>query len=319
MMHGAARSQMICLGMATASLAKLTVVTVGFAMISTGCKDRKPPEGAQHGADKRTLGSGAVAPVVTGSPKAMAPSADQVCVFAGDVKSQCVDAGAIAAWPRLDTLLPDDARRMGTWKSIAVQTAAGRGPDLMQPTDTYPDMVAALFIGANGKPALGMFDLVELANRGAPKWQQADVKEVHVLVATGSGRGEHDDGNGAVADPTALTLSFTVNGATTKITGRDLLALPRENQPGEEGDAKGWALSSILKSQKINVPARVRLTDAAGVNLVLEKSDFDPQTSIPFVKLNKQGSLRFRVLKKKGEVWIKGADLRALASVELLK
>ena len=59
--------------------------------------------------------------------------------------------------------------------------------------------------------------------------------------------------------------------------------------------------------------------DAKGTNLNLEKQDLDPATAMPFVKLNRQGSLRFIVFKKQGEAWTRGGDLRDLAKIEVLK
>ena len=38
-----------------------------------------------------------------------------------------------------------------------------------------------------------------------------------------------------------------------------------------------------------------------------------------FVKLNRQGSLRFRIYKQQGEGWTPGGDLRELISIEVLK
>jgi hypothetical protein len=35
----------------------------------------------------------------------------------------------------------------------------------------------------------------------------------------------------------------------------------------------------------------------------------------PFIKLNKQGQLRFRMFVKKGAGWESGADLRSLATI----
>jgi hypothetical protein len=119
----------------------------------------------------------------------------------------------------------------------------------------------------------------------------------------------------------ALRLAISAVGKTapTILTGAQLLALPREKQPGEDGEAKGWSLTTLLAQAGIKAPSRMRLTDAAGMNLTLELTDFDAASSVPFVKLNKQGSLRFRVFKKKGDAWAMGADLRGLVSIELLK
>ena len=64
---------------------------------------------------------------------------------------------------------------------------------------------------------------------------------------------------------------------------------------------------------------RLVLTGENGTNLTLEKQDLDPKTSVPFIKLNRQGSLRFRVYEKKGDTWQPGKDLRGLLRVEILK
>ncbi len=285
-----------------------TWLVISTALAATACQGEKTTTSASA-----KTGSAAVV-----DP----PIAATVCVFVGDVKAQCLDAAAIKLWPRLDNLLPPEARRMGTWKTIMVQTTTGRGTDLNQPADTYPDLVPALFPGSDGSTTLGMFDLVELANHGRPKWQQPAIKEVHVIAALGGGRGENEDGH-AAADPKDLALKFVVAGKASTLAGPALLAIAREAQPGEDGEAKGWSLLTLLKSAKVPLPTdkpgkRYLLTDAAGMNLTLEPSDFATGVSIPFVKLNKQGALRFWVFKKKGEGWAKGADLRGLVSVQVL-
>jgi hypothetical protein len=53
--------------------------------------------------------------------------------------------------------------------------------------------------------------------------------------------------------------------------------------------------------------------------LTLEKQDLDPKTNVPFVKLNRQGTLRFRVFEKQGDTWQPGPDLRGLVGIEVLK
>ena len=281
------------------------LILIGASLATAGCK------GEKSGA---TPGPGS-------APTPATPAAPMACVFVGDVKSACLDTAAVAKWPRVDSLVPPESRRMGTWKTISVQTTTGRGADLNQPADVYPDMVLAFFPGSDGNPALGMFDLVELANHGHPKWQQPGVREIHIMAATGGGRGENEDGRGP-ADPAALSLKFTNAGKASELAGPALLALAREAQPGDDGEAKGWALLTLLKAGNVPLPTekpgkRYLLTDAAGMNLTLEPSDFS-ETSVPFVKLNKQGALRFWVFKKKGEGWTKGADLRGLTSVQVL-
>ena len=41
--------------------------------------------------------------------------------------------------------------------------------------------------------------------------------------------------------------------------------------------------------------------------------------SVPYVKLNRQGSLRLQVYKKQGTGWQRSGDLRGLVAIEVLK
>jgi hypothetical protein len=101
--------------------------------------------------------------------------------------------------------------------------------------------------------------------------------------------------------------------------GTKLLETPRQGIPGSDGEGKGWPLSLILENAGVKKYEKLLLTGENGTNLTLEKQDLDPKTSVPFVKLNRQGTLRFRVFKKQGDTWQPGADLRGLAAVEILK
>ena len=102
------------------------------------------------------------------------------------------------------------------------------------------------------------------------------------------------------------------------LEGAKLLAVPREAPPGEK-DLKGWSLATLLKTAGVDHYEKVLLTDAAGVNLTLEKQDLDPATSVPFLKLNRQGTLRVKVYRKQADSWQATGDLRGLARVEILK
>jgi hypothetical protein len=93
-----------------------------------------------------------------------------------------------------------------------------------------------------------------------------------------------------------------------------LLALPREAMPGNP-DQKGWRLSALLAAAGVTSFQRLVLRDTSGANLTLDKSDVS-ETSIPFIKLNKQGALRFRVFKKAGDGWDPSGDLRGLVSID---
>jgi hypothetical protein len=102
-----------------------------------------------------------------------------------------------------------------------------------------------------------------------------------------------------------------------KLTGEQILALPREPMPGNE-ETHGWRLSKLLDAAGIKKFERLVLSDAGGSSVILDRKDLDTGT-VPFVKLNKQGSLRVRVLKKAGTGWQTAGELRALAAIKVAK
>lgn len=61
---------------------------------------------------------------------------------------------------------------------------------------------------------------------------------------------------------------------------------------------------------------KVTLLDAAGTSIPLEKSEVNAD-SVPFIKLNRQGSLRFRLYKKQGDGWQSSGDLRSLVEIKV--
>jgi hypothetical protein len=220
-------------------------------------------------------------------------------------------------WPRLDTVVPMNARRLGTWNTISL--AGAKSLDIPQPSASYPELVPAVFPGEGGKPAFGMFDPVELAKHGQPALRQDAITQVEIKLAKDSGRGQNDQGGGGMTDPAQLELHIKTAAGDQVVKGTKLLETPRQGIPGSDGEGKGWPLSLILENAGVKKYDKLLLTGENGTNLTLEKQDLDPKTSVPFVKLNRQGTLRFRVYKKQGDTWQAGADLRGLAAVEILK
>jgi hypothetical protein len=255
-------------------------------------------------------------PAVKGSAAEVVDT-KSVAIFVDDQQVGKLAFDQVNLWPRLDTLVPVSARRLGTWQTVTLKGA--KSTDLQQPSATHPELVPALFPGADGKPAFGMFDPVELAKHGNPALRADAINEVRIKLAQGGGRGQNDTGEGGGQDPRALELTIKTTAGEQVVKGDKLLETPREALPGETGEGKGWPLSTILKNAGVKSYERLLLTGENGTNLTLEKQDLDPKTSVPFVKLNRQGSLRFRVFKKQGDTWQMGQDLRALTRVEVLK
>jgi hypothetical protein len=267
------------------------------------------------GSDKSRAG----APGSAGSAgSAAAPVSPNVALFVDDQQVAQVTPEQIAQWPRVDTLVPTAARRLGKWQTVTLEASSPKPIDINQPSATFPELVPALFPGADGAPAFGYFDPVELAKKGTPQLRQDHLHDVHIKLAQNSGRGENETGDGGGADPAKLELSIKAGKTETKLLGTQLLEMPRQPPPGDNG-GMGWPLKAILEKAGVTKYEKLICSDAKGTNLVLEKQDLDPAGAMPFVKLNRQGSLRFIVFKKNGEAWTRGGDLRDLAKIEVVK
>ncbi|MBV8758702.1 MAG: hypothetical protein JO257_15555 [Deltaproteobacteria bacterium] len=250
-----------------------------------------------------------------GSAAAPAASAS-VQIFVNDAPVGTIAIEQIKLWPRLDALVPTSARHLGSWQDLTFK-AANPQP-LHAPSASYPDFVPALFPGDDGKPAFGLFDPVELAKHGKPAAaRQDDVSEIRIKMSEGT-RGQNEQGNAADADPMAIKVAIKTSKGESTLEGAKLLAVPREPEPGGK-DLKGWTLATLLKTAGVDHYEKVILTDAAGLNLTLEKQDLDPAASIPYIKLNRQGALRVKIYKKQGDSWQPSGDLRGLVRVEILK
>lgn len=224
----------------------------------------------------------------------------------------------LAQWPRIDTLVPTDARRLGRWQDVDL--AGGAKPaTIHSPSGTYPDLVPALFPGDGGTYSFGMFDPVELAKKGKPSLREDQITSVAIrLLPEDAGRGQHEQGQGGGKDPAKLKITFVTPKGTSVLDGAKLLAIPRDNIPGTS-DAKGWTLQTLLTAGGVTTFDKLVVSNAAGVALNLDKDAFSA-ASVPFVKLNRKGELRMRIYKKAGTEWQPGGgDLSDLDGIEVLK
>jgi hypothetical protein len=281
----------------------LVTAVLALSLVACGSDKSKPSAGSATG----SAGS------------AVAPVADGVKIFVDDAQVGNLAAQQLGLWPRVDTLVPVAARRLGTWESITLTGAGPKPVTIAKPSAAYPELVPALFPDEAGKASFGMFDPVELGKRGKPALRENGVTEVRIALSKDGARGQNEHGEGGGGDPTLLKLAIKSKDGEKIIEGSKLLEMPREGAPGGDGDGKGWKLSSLLASVGVTKYERLLLSDAKGTNLTLEKQDIDEKVAVPFVKLNRQGVLRFRVFRKQGETWQPSSDLRGLTSIEVLK
>ena len=279
--------------------------TLFVALVALGgCKKQDKPADPAPGP-----GTGSAGPTVTAAPGG-------VEIFVDETSVAKITKEQIAKWPRLDTLVPEDDRRLGTWQRLYLKGAEPKPAELEKPSATYPEMVPAVFPGDGGVPAFGMFDPVELAKHGKPGLRQDAIREIRIKVSKEGRGGDHQGGTGAGEDPLKLVLAIKTAAGNKDLTGEKIMAIPREAMPGSP-DTKGWPLTKLLETAGVAKYTKLTLIDAAGTSIAIEKKDFDDKTTVPFIKLNRQGSLRFRMMKKQGEGWQATGDLRALATIKV--
>ena len=132
---------------------------------------------------------------------AVAVASPGLAIFIGDQQVATVATAELAKWPRLDTLVPIEDRRLGRWEDVVL---AGATPTTIHaPSTSYPELVPAVFLGSDGSPSFGMFDPVELAKHGTPQVRNDGVREVRIKIAANNGHGNNEQGAGGGADPTA--------------------------------------------------------------------------------------------------------------------
>jgi hypothetical protein len=252
-----------------------------------------------------------------GSAATVTATGPALDVYIDDKPIAHLPIAALQQWPRLDSLVPQADRRLGTWDDVFVKTAAEKPSQLHRPSDTYPQLVPAVYVTPDQRLGFGMFDPVELAKHGKAEVHEEGVTEIRIALAKSGGRGEHDDQSSGAMDPGQLKIAFKTPKGESTLDSTKLFAIPREPMPGG-GEQKGWTLATIIKAGGIAKFDKILLTDSGGLNLTLDKADFSAE-SIPYVKLNRQGALRVQVYKKKGSGWDRSGDLRGLVSLEQLK
>ncbi len=263
--------------------------------------------------DKKSGGAGAGPG--TGSGSAV-PAGAVVRVFVDDQAVAQIAQADLAAFPRLDSLLPEDARRLGTWAELTTVGASGANA-VKAPSQAYPDLIPAVFV-QDGAPAFGMFDPVELAKKGTARVAHTQIREIRITRLADGLRGQNDHQGGEVVDPSQLKIAITAPTGPHELTGPALLALPRVAQP-DGGDHQGWDLIAVLDSLGLKDWKRLSLADAAGVSATLTRADLTPGKATAFLKLNRSGAIRFRVYSKTGTGWTTSADLRGLAAIKILE
>ena len=135
-----------------------------------------------------------------------------------------------------------------------------------------------------------------------------------------SGAGGHQGDNKARPVPTsALTIAIKSAAGESVLTGDQLVGLPAITAPVGDMETPGWNLLDVLKVAGLDKARAVNLSDDEGSNLRLEGADFDPAATVLYIKLNRQGQIRFRRYGKKRGAWEMTGELRGISKIAVVK
>jgi hypothetical protein len=278
-------------------MSKPLVVLLALATVAVGCKQEEKKGDA---------------------PEKKAPVT--IAIHVDDVEVATVEASKLAAYPPLGSFLKPDQRNRDEWKSITVETA--KGAREVAPAD-HPGLEAALYL-ARGGPAFGFFAPEDLAKKGKPQLEVLGVTGLRIALDGRGGMGGGDGEGGGAEDqgerpkPTAdLTITVVGAGGAVKVTGDKLGAMPTSTAPVGDTSTPGWTLQQVLELGEADYQGKSVVVTGTEANLVLEPADLDPAKAVLFIKLNRQGQLRFRAFRKQAEAWEQFGELRGLTRVEV--
>jgi hypothetical protein len=311
-------------------MSRVTVVLVACVAVTAliaapGCKKHNGGKGVGGGK--------------SGDPAAI-PSGPGIVQILLDGKPVAgVGAEAAAKWAPITDLLPGTGKDAKTWQALEIHTAAGRVTTMPEPGATQPGLVAAIFPGKDGVD-FGMFTPDELARHGTPKLVETNVTDVRVKLGAapaapaGSGSGSSGshgggDGEGSGANRTAsggsgpdlsgLKLTIKQKSGDVEVTGDDLGKIDRVVPPIGDTETQGWDVAAVLASRKLKPTAKVVITDESGTTVTMTAAQFDPKKDLAFMKVNKQGQIRFRLFEKNAAgAWDVAGELRGVTTIELL-
>ena len=117
----------------------------------------------------------------TGSGSGLASVASaKLEIFVDDKSVNLLAVPQLSAWPRVDTLVPVTARRLGTWEVVHLKSQSPAPTDINHPSATYPDLVPVVFLAQDNTASFGMFDPVELAKHGKPMLRVDGITEIRI-------------------------------------------------------------------------------------------------------------------------------------------
>lgn len=254
-------------------------------------------------------------------PPAAAPV--PLAVFQDD--RQIATSAALGAKPRalveVAPGVPDPER----WLAVVVFDASGAATTAVTPAKNHPEGPPALVAGKDGV-TFGFARGDELVD-AVPRVVKVVIKtkdDRGAIAAElgpsngagdGAGGGHENEGKARPVPTAELTIAIKGPAGESVLTGDKLAALPSIYAPTGDTKSAGWNLTDVIAAAGLGGATAINLTDSEGANLRLDAADFDPKSTILYVKLNRNGQLRFRRFGKKGDAWEVTGELRGIKRI----
>src|SRR4051794_34700585 len=102
------------------------LVLLVLAAVACGKGSDKTAKGSAtpNGANGPNGTNGSGSPAGSAGSAAPVPTVGNVVIFVDDQQAGVINADQIATWPRVDTLVPVAARRLGKWQTVTVNGAS---------------------------------------------------------------------------------------------------------------------------------------------------------------------------------------------------
>jgi hypothetical protein len=139
----------------------------------------------------------------------------------------------------------------------------------------------------------------------------------------GGGNGEGNGSNRPSGEPaqdlSSIKVTVKQKGHDVEITGADLGKIAKVPPPTGDTSTPGWDVAAVLAAKNIKPVGKLILTDDSGASVTIPAGELAPGKKIAFLKVNRQGQLRFRLFERNaGGAWDVAGDLRGVTTIELL-
>lgn len=201
------------------------------------------------------------------------------------------------------------------WRMVTATDGKGRNLYLRNPATAYEHQTLKLYLGAHGKPSLGLF---REPSKPPPPPQLRSLARAPSLYLDGLDAIEIRTQEQKVPPPPQAVLQLRVGAAApVAISQADLDGIEKIDPPGNRDDARGWRLRDVLAG---HLPAGT----SPAVHIVAEDGKLDlpagtltDDEQLVYLKVNRRGLFRLQWWKNAKDRRAVAGELRGVSLIEV--